>query len=72
MKKIVITGGGGFLGQRLARELLRRIRAGLGTGKESGQQIVLLDVADPETEIVDSRVRFPIGDAADPSSSRRP
>jgi D-erythronate 2-dehydrogenase len=66
MKKIVITGGGGFLGQRLARELLSRTRAGSDGGKESLPQIVLLDVADPGTKMVDSRVRFAIGDATNP------
>lgn len=65
MRKIVITGGGGFLGQRLARELLRPDRAGLAAGKECDQQIVLVDVAHPQTGIADSRVRWAIGDAAD-------
>jgi D-erythronate 2-dehydrogenase len=66
MRKIVITGGGGFLGQRLARALSQHARPGLGAGKESNQQIVLVDVADPRTETADARVRLAIGDATDP------
>jgi D-erythronate 2-dehydrogenase len=66
MRKIVITGGGGFLGQRLARALSERTRLGLAAGKESKQQIVLVDVADPQTETADATVRLAIGDATDP------
>jgi len=70
MRKIVITGGGGFLGHRVARALSRPGRPGLGASKESDQQIVLVDLAHPQTEIADARVRLAIGDAADPGFIR--
>jgi nucleoside-diphosphate-sugar epimerase len=66
MKDIVITGGSGFLGQRVARELLRRSEAGGKTGHQPADRIVLVDVARPQREIADPRVRFATGDAADP------
>jgi uncharacterized protein YbjT (DUF2867 family) len=44
MKTIVVTGASGFLGQRLAHELLRRIEAGRETGHRPADRIVLVDV----------------------------
>jgi D-erythronate 2-dehydrogenase len=66
MKKIIITGGGGFLGQRIARELLRRNP--LRTGHEF--EIVLVDVAKPQTELRDERVTLKLGDLANPQFVR--
>jgi len=65
--RIVITGGAGFLGSRLARRLLA-----LGTLTDArGRQreiasIVLLDVAEP-AGCTDPRVRTVTGDLADPA-----
>lgn len=61
--KIVITGGGGFLGQRLARELLRRGTLRDGTPV---RELVLLDLARPQNAFTDPRVRYAVGDASDP------
>jgi D-erythronate 2-dehydrogenase len=60
--KVLITGGAGFLGQRLARELLAR-----GSLKDAGgrpqaiTQLVLLDVV-RACDFGDSRVRTEVGD----------
>lgn len=61
--KIVITGGGGFLGQRVAREWLRRGMLRDGT---IIRELVLLDIASPPNAFTDPRVRYVIGDASDP------
>jgi nucleoside-diphosphate-sugar epimerase len=70
MKKIVITGGGGFLGQRLARALSRPDHASSKAGEKTADQFVLVDIAPPQKEIADSRVTLAIGDAADPEFIR--
>jgi D-erythronate 2-dehydrogenase len=70
MKDIVITGGSGFLGQRLARELLRRREAAMKPGQKFADRVVLVDVTRPQTEIADARVSFAFGDAADPEFIR--
>ena len=53
---ILITGGGGFLGQKAARILLAR--------KEISE-IVLFDIAEPAVGIKDARVRFVKGEVSD-------
>ena len=54
--KILITGGGGFLGQKVARSLLSR-------GDVS--QIILFDIAEPAQGLQDPRVRFIKGEVSD-------
>ena len=63
--RIVITGGAGFLGSRLARAILARGSLTDARGERRPiQKLVLLDVVAPT--IVDSRVTTATGDLADP------
>src|SRR3546814_8329894 len=62
MYKVLITGGAGFLGKKLARKLLAR-------GQLGGRRIdrlVLLDMAEPGG-LQDPRLEIITGDLADPS-----
>ena len=62
--KVVITGGGGFLGQRLARALLaKRTLAGPLGNQEAIERIVLADTA--RANIEDARIESLVGDIAD-------
>lgn len=65
--KVVITGGGGFIGRRLARQLRARGQLLGPSGKqETIDEIVLFDVvAPPAEDLADNRVRAVTGDAAD-------
>ncbi|WP_312996738.1 D-erythronate dehydrogenase [Achromobacter animicus] len=68
--KILITGGAGFLGQRLARKLLERGTLSLDGGKPQPiTQIDLLDVV--KADLQDPRVRSLEGDIADPGVLRQ-
>ncbi|KRA01160.1 MAG: D-erythronate dehydrogenase [Achromobacter sp.] len=69
--KILITGGAGFLGQRLARKLLERGTLSLEGGKPQAiTQIDLLDVVKADA-LQDPRVRSLEGDIADPAVLRQ-
>jgi nucleoside-diphosphate-sugar epimerase len=65
--RIVITGGAGFLGARLARAILDRnaLTDARGAARPV-REVVLLDVAPPSTS-GDPRVRSVVGDLADPA-----
>lgn len=67
--KVVITGGTGFLGQRLARALLERgTLTGASGAQEAIERLVLFDSAVPERPpegLDDERVSLVAGDVAD-------
>ena len=68
--RIVITGGAGFLGSRLARAILERGRLTDARGESRAiAQIVLVDVA--PASVVDPRVTSVTGDLADPALIER-
>jgi nucleoside-diphosphate-sugar epimerase len=63
--KVLITGGAGFLGQRLARQLLDRGTLADSQGRAQRiDQLVLVDVV-PANDLGDERVRVVTGDIAD-------
>ncbi|BAL26963.1 D-erythronate dehydrogenase [Azoarcus sp. KH32C] len=65
--KVVITGGAGFLGQRLARRLLQRGTLVGAEGREQAiREIVLLDVVAPQ-DVSDPRISVVTGDISDPN-----
>jgi len=65
---VVITGGAGFLGSRLARELLALGRLTQGDGRQREiARLTLLDVA-PARVPADRRLEVRIGDISDPAT----
>jgi nucleoside-diphosphate-sugar epimerase len=68
--RIVITGGAGFLGSRLAREILARGRLTDARGMEREvRELALLDIA--TATVTDPRVAAVTGDLADPAFIER-
>ena len=66
--KVVITGGAGFIGVKLAREILaRNSLAGPGGEPAAVDEIVLFDVAEPDRfpDGLDDRARIVSGDIAE-------
>jgi nucleoside-diphosphate-sugar epimerase len=68
--RVVITGGAGFLGSRLARKILERgtLSASDGT-QQPVDELVLFDIA-PATGFDDRRVKIATGDVSDPATVR--
>lgn len=70
MMRVVITGGAGFLGSRLARKILERgTLAGADGAQHVVRELVLFDVA-PAVGFDDPRVRVVTGDVADAATVR--
>ena len=65
--KIVITGGAGFLGARLARALLAQGQFSVnGAAAHPIQQLLLVDRAQPPADLLaDARVKSLVGDLND-------
>lgn len=70
--RIVITGGGGFLGQMLARALIASGGLAISArAKPDLNQLVLLDESHPVSRIEDDRVSYATGDLCDPALLQR-
>jgi len=66
--RVVITGGAGFLGSRLARRILERgTLIGADGAQHTVRELVLFDVV-PAANFDDPRVRIMTGDVADPAT----
>ena len=69
--KVLITGGAGFLGKRLARKLLQRGTLKNAAGvEEKIEQLVLFDVV-PADGFSDPRISVITGDISDPDVLNR-
>jgi nucleoside-diphosphate-sugar epimerase len=71
--RVVITGGTGFIGRKLAQRLLQRgAIAGPGGRETAIDELVLFDVAQPQPPIPpNNRLKIITGDIADPATVRR-
>ena len=71
--KVVITGGTGFIGRRLAQRLLQRGAIAGPDGRETAiDELVLFDVAAPQPPILpNNRLKIVTGDIADPATVRQ-
>lgn len=66
--RIVISGGGGFLGRRLARSLLHRGNLLDADGRPQAiERVTLVDTARPELPVADDRLGVLVGDVASPA-----
>jgi len=66
--KVVVTGGSGFLGQRLLRDLCERGRLTDAAGRERAiERIVAVDQAPCSEPVADGRLGYVLGDVADAS-----
>lgn len=64
--KVVITGGAGFIGSRLARTLLTRGELADPSGVQTKiSELVVFDIAEPQSLPDDSRLRVVVGEATD-------
>ena len=65
--KVLITGGAGFLGRRLAARLLERgtLKGGADNSERTIDQLVLVDVVEG-SPFADRRIRQVVGDIGDP------
>jgi D-erythronate 2-dehydrogenase len=65
--KVVITGGAGFIGRKLAQRILAQGTLTGPSGQPEGvTEVVLFDaVAPPDEELTDERIRAVVGDIAD-------
>ncbi|HYC13609.1 MAG TPA: D-erythronate dehydrogenase [Stellaceae bacterium] len=70
--KVVITGGTGFVGKKLAQRLLARgSLIGPGGKEVEIEELVLFDVAEPMPSLrADNRLRVVTGDISDPATVR--
>ncbi|MGC1818048.1 MAG: D-erythronate dehydrogenase [Casimicrobiaceae bacterium] len=70
--RIIITGGCGFLGSRLAQRLLERNTLTDASGVARGiRRILLLDIAPPGSPTDDPRIAYQTGDLGDPATIER-
>jgi nucleoside-diphosphate-sugar epimerase len=67
--KVLITGGAGFLGRQLARQLVQRGRLAAAAGSEGAlTRIVCFDRAVPADAAADPALKFVAGDITDPTA----
>jgi nucleoside-diphosphate-sugar epimerase len=69
--RIVITGGAGFIGRKLAKALLDRGELATAAGKEPIDRLVLFDVVHAEGLPDDGRIETVTGDITDAGEVRR-
>jgi nucleoside-diphosphate-sugar epimerase len=70
--KIVITGGAGFIGRRLALKLLEKNDLDFGRGQGAPDKVVAFDVGEPDPPFPDDpRLEMVTGDVGDPDQLRK-